>query len=69
MLSLIAKLSRSVSEEIERLEKFNILSFDPVSNLLDITVTLLQIISQYMALTIFNIFSTIGFVLGKKDLS
>ena len=57
-----------MSEQSERLEKFNTLSFDPVSNLLHITVTLLQIISQYMALTIFDVFSTIGFVLAKKDL-
>ena len=68
MLSLIAKSSHSMLEQSERLEKFNVLSFDLVSNLLDIIVKLLQIISQYMVLTIFDIFSTNGFILGKIDL-
>lgn len=46
-----------MSQQSESLEKFNTLSFDPVRNLLDITVAFLQIISQSLALTIFDIYN------------
>ena len=57
MLSLKTKSSHSMSQQSESLEKFNTLSFDPVRNLLDITVAFLQIISQSLALTIFDIYN------------